>query len=104
MDVLLIYLAFRLNYRAARLYETVEVTYNELRVTRVYPSGRARSWSFNPYWVRLELEKNEAQSDRLSIRSHGRVLFFGNFLTDDEKHGFANALRAALCDLREARI
>lgn len=104
LNVLIIYFAFRLNYRAARLYETVELTNDELRVTRVYPSGHAVSWSFNPYWVQLDLEENENSSNRLSVRSHGRVLRFGKFLTDDEKRGFADALGAALGDMRGSRI
>lgn len=103
LDLLLIYGAFRLNYRAARLHELVELSESELKLTRVYPSGRAKSWSFNPYWVRLEHQRFEAAADRLSLRSHGKVLTFGNFLSDDEKRGFADALGAALHDLRGAR-
>ena len=37
LDILLVYGAFRLNYRAARVYETVELSDSELKVTRVYP-------------------------------------------------------------------
>ena len=96
LDILLVYGAFKLNYRAAKLHELIELTESELRLTRIYPSGLSQSWSFNPYWVRLELERFETQADRLSLRSHGRVLFFGNFLSDDEKSGFADALGAAL--------
>ena len=103
LDILLIYGAFRLNYRAARLREFIELTESELKLTRVYPSGRSQSWTFNPYWVRLELKEYETQADRLSLRSHGRVLIFGNFLSDEEKRGFADALTAALQGLREAR-
>ncbi len=102
LDVLLIYGAFRLNYRAARLHELVELTTSELRLTRVYPSGHSRSWSFNPYWVHLELEEHEAQADRLKLRSHGRVLTFGSFLSDEEKRGFADALGSALRMLKSA--
>ncbi len=103
LDVLLIYFAFRLNYRAGRLYETVELTDSELRVTRVFPSGRALSWTFNPYWVQLELEESETTANTLSVRSHGRVLLFGNFLSNDEKRGFADALGEALHDMRGVR-
>jgi uncharacterized membrane protein len=104
LDVLLIYGAFKLNYRAARLHELVELSENELRLTRVYPSGHSQSWTFNPYWVRLELEERETEADRLSLRSHGRVLTFGNFLSDDEKRGFADALAAALRGLKGAGV
>jgi len=104
LDVLLIYFAFKLNYRAARIYETVDLTQEELRVTRVYPSGRADSWTFNPYWARFELEEHESGGNKLSLRSHGKVLRFGNFLSDDEKRSFADAFDAALHDLRGVRI
>ena len=104
LDVLLIYFAFRLNYRAARMYETVDLSDGELRVTRVYPSGRADSWSFNPYWAQLELEEYESGGNKLSVRSHGRTLRFGQFLSDDEKRSFAHALRQALHQFRGVRI
>ncbi len=104
LDVLLIYGAFRMNYRAALLYETVELTERELKVTRVHPSGQTESWTFNPYWVQLQLEESETTANRLSLRSHGRALALGRFLSDDEKRGFADALGAALYDLRGSRI
>src|ERR1700740_1350140 len=39
LDVALVWLAFRVNYRAGRLYETVELTPETLTVTRVHRSG-----------------------------------------------------------------
>jgi uncharacterized membrane protein len=96
LDVALIYIAFKLNYRAARLYETVDLTPNTLTVTRVQPSGKAESWSFNPYWARLRLEDRIGRSSELSIASHGKRLVFATFLTDPEREDFAQALAAAL--------
>src|SRR6185436_12124484 len=71
LDVALIYIAFKLNFRALRLYETVTIT-------RVDPSGRARSWSFNPYWVRLSLDSRIGRSSQLSLASHGNRLVFAS--------------------------
>ncbi|MGV1013722.1 MAG: DUF2244 domain-containing protein [Methyloceanibacter sp.] len=96
LDVLLIYVAFKLNFRALRLYETVDLTEDALTVTRVDPSGRAQSWRFNPYWVRLNLEERVGRSTELSLASHGSRLVFASFLTDSEREDFANALTAAL--------
>ena len=96
LDVLLIYIAFKLNYRAARLYETVDLTHGALTVTRVQPSGKAQVWNFNPYWVRLKLEERVGRSTELSIASHGNRLVFAAFLTDPEREDFAVALKAAL--------
>ena len=96
LDVALIYVAFKLNFRALRLYETVDLTQEALTVTRVPPSGKAQSWSFNPYWVRLALVPRVGRSTELSLASHGHRLVFASFLTDSEREDFAQALSSAL--------
>ncbi|GAB4228960.1 MAG: DUF2244 domain-containing protein [Methyloligellaceae bacterium] len=100
LDVLLIYLAFRLNYRAGRLHERVELTPDTLTVTRILPSGRSRSWSFNPYWVRLQVNDDPRRGAELALTSHGRTLIFGRFLSEEEKRDFAAALSGALSSAR----
>jgi uncharacterized membrane protein len=100
LDVALIYLAFKLNFRALRLYETVDLTHEALTVTRVAPSGEEQSWSFNPYWVRLNLQARHGRSSELSIASHGKRLVFASFLTDEEREDFAAALANALSATR----
>jgi uncharacterized membrane protein len=102
LDVALIYVAFRLNFRALRLYETVALTEDALTVTRVAPSGESQSWSFNPYWVRLRLEPRIGRSSELSIASHGKRLVFASFLTDNEREDFASALSSALSSARSS--
>jgi uncharacterized membrane protein len=96
LDVLLCYAAFRLNYRAGRLCEKIDLAEQELRVTRLFPSGKAESWSFNPYWVRLDHRQEENTPGELSLSSHGRTLIFGAFLSPGEKESLAAALGAAL--------
>jgi uncharacterized membrane protein len=100
LDVLLVYIAFRLNYRAGRLYETVEVTPHELTITRVHPSGRTERFACNPYWARVRLA--QARDGRTDLRLHlrGKEMSFGGFLTDDERHDFARALTGALLRAR----
>ena len=96
LDVALIYLAFKLNFRALRLYETVDLTQHALTVTRVTPSGKSQSWRFNPYWVRLSVQERIGRSSEMSIASHGERLVLGSFLTDEEREDFASALGSAL--------
>lgn len=100
LDVALIYVAFKLNFRALRRYETVDLSDEALTVTRVAPSGQAESWSFNPYWVRLSLQQRLGRSSELSLASHGRRLVFASFLTDEEREDFASALSSALAATR----
>src|SRR6266851_2992257 len=97
LDVLLIYWAFRANYRAAAAFEEVTVTASELRVRKVSHRGRASEWSFNPLWVRLDRETHEEFGiERLFLVSRGRRLPVASFLGPQEKESFAAALGAAI--------
>jgi len=104
LDVALVYIAFRLNYRSGRLYEMVELTPEALTVTRVHPSGKRESFDFNPYWVRVRLAEGPQGRTELRLASHGRELAFGRFLTDDERRDFSDALSGALIEARAARV
>lgn len=104
LDVALIYLAFKLNYRSGRLYETVELSPEMLTVTRVHPSGKRESFDLNPYWVRVLLTQQTDGRTDLRLASHGREFSFGRFLTDDERRDFSNALSTAIAQARVARV
>jgi len=103
LDVALIYIAFKLNYRSGRLYETVELTPAMLTVTRVHPSGKRENFEFNPYWVRVRIAEGPQGRTDLRLASHGREISFGSFLTDDERRDFSNALTGALFEARAQR-
>lgn len=103
LDVLLIYIAFRLNYRDGRLHETVELDPSQLVVTRFHPTGRAERFEFNPYWVRVVCPETNDGRTVLSLTSHGRTFAFGGFLTDQERKEFAVVLTDALQLARAAR-
>ncbi|WP_339830832.1 DUF2244 domain-containing protein [uncultured Parvibaculum sp.] len=103
LEVALVWLAFRANYRAARAHETVQLSDDELRIRRVDARGRARAFSFQPYWVRLSLTENPDKSTHLHLLSHGRRLEVASFLSPAERADFARALEAALAGLKSAR-
>ena len=101
LDVLLIYVAFRANFRSARAYEEVTVTATELTVRKISQRGEVREWTLNPVWVRLErIVHEEFGIERLFLVSHGRRLSIAAFLGPDEKKSFATALSAALGEAR----
>jgi uncharacterized membrane protein len=101
LDVLLVYLAFRANYRSARAYEEVTVTAAELTLRKVDPRGAVRQWTLNPLWVRLErIVHAEFGIERLFLVSHGRRVAIAGCLSPDEKASFARALTSALGEAR----
>ncbi len=97
LDVLLVYWAFRANFRAARAYEEVTVTASELTVRKVNPRGGVREWTLNPVWVQLDrIVHEEFGIERLFLVSRGRRLSIASCLGPDEKASFARALATAL--------
>ncbi|MPZ12657.1 MAG: DUF2244 domain-containing protein [Kiloniellaceae bacterium] len=104
-DLLLIYLAFKINYRSGRLVERLYLTRDRLTVRRVWPGGRSRAWEFQPYWLQVVFDEEAAAQERfdcpLILRSHGKSLMVGSFLTRQERGEVASALRAALARVRQ---
>jgi uncharacterized membrane protein len=101
LDVLLVYVAFRANFRAARAYEEVKVTASELTVRKVSQRGSVREWTLNPVWVQLDrIVHEEFGIERLFLVSRGRRLSIASFLGPDEKASFARALSNALGEAR----
>lgn len=102
LDIATVYLAFKLNYRAARATETIEVTRDDLVVTRVSANGRRRtSTRLSPYWTRVDIREAPDGTVDLVLASHGRAVPVARSLSSDERRSFAVALRAALTLVRE---
>lgn len=102
LDVALVYLAFRLNYRSARQSETIRLAGDAFTVDRVSVRGERRSWRFQPFWVRVILEERPDASNRLLVASHGRSLVIGDFVPPTTRRELALALREALARWRNA--
>ena len=100
LDVLLVYLAFRANYRSALLTETIEITAADLTVRARDKRGREKTWQVNPYWLRVDLKELAGGVSELRLASKGRVLAVGRFLSDPERRDLAVALRQAIAVLR----
>ena len=97
LDVLAVYVAFRINFRRARASEEIRITPTELRLRRVSHRGHVVEFVFNPLWVQLDRKAHaEYGIEKLYLLSKGRRLAIASFLGPDEKASFAKALTAAL--------
>lgn len=103
LDVLALYVAFRVNYAQMRAFERIVVDGDTLVVERVDREGARRAWKFPAYWVSVWYEGDEERGiSTLTLRSHGRALEIGGFLSPFERKDFADTLRAALHDARRS--
>jgi uncharacterized membrane protein len=97
LDVLVIWWAFKANFRSARAREEISVTTSELRVRRVSHRGQVAEWTFNPLWVRLDMEVDEDFGiEHLYLISRGHQIQIARFLGPDEKASFYKGLVEAL--------
>jgi uncharacterized membrane protein len=101
VDVLAVWLAFHLNYRAARAYEEIEVSRTALVVRKVTAGGRVQEMRFNPQWVKLEVNEDEIRGvTRIALHARDQRIAVGTFLNPDDRKSFARAFGAALLTAR----
>jgi uncharacterized membrane protein len=104
LDVALLFVAFRMNYRDARQFEILEIRDGVLTLMQVDRKGRVRDRTFNPYWVSVRLREATDGRRALALASHGQEHAFGAFLNDDEKADVADLLQRALLRARGMRV
>ncbi len=102
LDVGLVYLAFRLNYRSARQSETLRLAGDAFTVERVSVRGERRSWRFQPFWLRVVIEERPDASNRLLVASHGRSLVIGDFVPPTTRRDLAVTITEALVRWRKS--
>lgn len=103
LDLLLIWFAFKMNYRSARAFEEVEVCSDSVTIRQVSPAGKVATHHFNPYWARLSIHRVDDEGVvRITVTSHGVSLDIGTFLNPPDRESFADAFGAALSRARGA--
>ena len=101
LDLLALYIAFRVNYRRAESFEEVVLTPIELLLRRVTHRGERREWRLNPLWTRLDRESDEEFGlQKLALVSRGERLVIAGELSPPERENLAEALGKALADVK----
>jgi uncharacterized membrane protein len=105
LDVVIVWAAFRANYRAARAYEEILLGDGTLLIRRVTARGEASEIRLDPYWARLIVDRVEDEGVvGLALTSHGRRHDIGAFLDPAARESFAKALGAALSAVRSGTV
>jgi uncharacterized membrane protein len=97
LDVLALYIAFRVSFYSARAFETLDLTPFELRFVKTTADGARAEWRFDTYWVRLEQESHEEFGvQRVILVARGERVEIGAFLGPDQKAELVEDLIKAL--------
>lgn len=100
LEILLVYIAFKMNFREGRRSEHLRLTDDGLDLTRVSPNGAMQSHRYEPSWLAVEMDDPPRHDSCLILRSHGRGTEVGRFLQPFEKLEVAQALRDAIARYR----
>jgi uncharacterized membrane protein len=101
LDLIALYVAFRVNYRRGQSFEEVVLTPLELLFRRVTHRGEEREWRFNPLWTKLDRESDEDFGvQKLALVSRGERLVIAGDLSPPERESLAEALGKALADVK----
>ena len=100
LEILVVWYAFKWNYRSGQLVETVAITPQQVDVTRTDWRGRETTVRLSGAWIKAELDVKEKRRERLYLRQHAHKLEIGAFMPPSEKLSLANALNDAFSRLR----
>jgi len=101
LDVLGVFLAFRLNYSGAGQIERVQISASEVKVLHQY-GGRARTvWTSPTAFTKVALDGAGEHHARVRLHLSGRAVIIGAALSPPERDDLAAALEAAI---KKARL
>ena len=109
LELLVVWGAFKLNYRAARHRETIHTTTEELMFESQNPTGQQSEKSFPIGWLRVSLSpsKSPAMSSRdqqkIILSSHGEQAEIGKYLHPAEKAGLSREISSMIDRARATR-
>lgn len=96
LDVLALYWAMSASLKDGNAFEEITLWPDALDIRRVTARGRETLFSFNPFFVRLAVERDADQIVALKLVTRDRQTEIGKFLNPDDKAVFARTFGAAL--------
>lgn len=96
LELLLLCIAFRLNYRSGCEFEHIRLTDAGLQIYRYGPGGKTGCENIEPSWLRVAVSETPPDKGHLILSSHGRSIKICEFLPIADRLEVAAALRDAI--------
>ncbi len=100
LDVLLLYYAFKINYKSGEITESLKLIKENLQITRNFPSGTEQKWNLEPYWTKVEISNPRINQYNLIVKSKEKVVMIGSFLNYYDKKRLMKKIEGALQDYK----
>lgn len=97
LDLIAIGWALSASMKSGKQFEEVTLWPDELEVKQVAPSGKVELTRFNPFFVKLVIDRDfNERTTALHLRTRDSDLVIGAFLNPDDKASFAKVFGSAL--------
>ena len=97
LDVVALYIAFRVNFKDGRAFEEVAVSPVKVMLAKVTPKGERAEWRFDTIFTKLERQDDEDYGlMRLNVVSRGQSVPVAQALSPGERESFHDAMAGAL--------
>lgn len=100
---LLFWFLFSRHFRGDRRAERLRLFHDRLVLERLDAKGRFTAMALQPYWLQVVLTRAAEVDNALYLRSHGKQIEIGAFLSSPERRNFADELTRVLDRLRDGR-
>ena len=96
LDVLLVYIFFKINFKSGKKKERILLTSNQL-IIEFYESQKiVKTFFLNPNWLKINLIQLKNQTSKLQISSINKTIIIGSFLRYQEKKQVIKSLQKVL--------
>jgi uncharacterized membrane protein len=103
LDVLGVFIAFRISYRRAATRERVRVTADRVQVLRELGGQPREVWSSPTAFTRVDLDRSGRHGARVRLALSQKRLVIGHALGPKEREDLAAAIEAAIRSARSER-
>lgn len=103
LDILAIWWALNVSFRAADRRERVRVTVEAITVSREDERGTRLVWTSPTAFTRVDVDQPGEHEARVRLRIHRRRLTVGRALSPPERVAFGDALQRAIREARAER-
>ena len=96
LDVLLVYIFFKINFKSGKKKEVIILTKNKL-IIKIYNSEKTfKIFKLDSSWLKINLIKLKNHTSKLQISSKNKSIIIGSFLRYHEKIDVIYSLEKAL--------
>ncbi len=96
LDVLLVYIFFKINFRSGKKKEILILTKNQLIIEFYNSKKISKTYYLDAHWLQIRLSKLKNEMSKLKISSKNKSIIVGSFLRYQEKIDVVKSLKKAL--------